>query len=198
LDSWLIFFLCLSKIIKGLGLGYVLNKEDAEKAQRKDAESFEMNDAKAQGIILGYLSDGAVQLIRDCATMHEMIARLQQQYESSSASSVLLCFNKALDLSYKPGENMSDHLGKLNGLVNQIRSAGDITIDKLHVVLMLRSIPCTEDWNATITNLKAYNEAELTKEKVARVLTERATELSKSKTDRLAAPVSKTFVIRPP
>jgi hypothetical protein len=197
-DSWPIFFLRLSKIIKGLGLGYVLNKEDAEKAKRKDAESFEMNDAKAQGIILGFLSDGAVQLIGDCATTHEMIARLQQQYESSSTSSVLLRFNKALDLSYKPGENMSDHLGKLNGLVNQIRSAGDITIDKLHVVLMLRSIPCTEDWNATITNLKAYNEVELTKEKVTRVLTERATELSKSKTDRLAAPVSETFVIRPP
>jgi hypothetical protein len=117
-DSWPIFFLRLSKIIKGLGLGYVFNKEDAEKAKRKDAESFEMNDAKAKGIILSYLSDGAVQLIGDCATTHEMITRLQQQYESSSASSVLLRFNKALDLSYKPGENMSDHLGKLNGLVN--------------------------------------------------------------------------------
>jgi hypothetical protein len=197
-DSWPMFFLCLSKIIKGLGLGYVLNKEDAEKAKRKDAESFEMYDAKAQGIILGYLSDGAVQLIGDCATTHEMIARLQQQYESSSASSVLLRFNKALDLSYKPGDNMSDHLGKLNGLVNQIRSAGDINIDKLHVVLMLRSIPCTEDWHATVTNLKAYNEAELTKEKVARVLTERATELTKSKIDRPGAVASETFVVRPP
>jgi hypothetical protein len=49
--SWPIFFLRLSKIIKGLGLGYVLNKEDAKKAKRKDVESFEMNDAKAQGII---------------------------------------------------------------------------------------------------------------------------------------------------
>jgi hypothetical protein len=92
---------------------------------------------------------------------------------------------------------MSDHPGKLNGLVNQIRSAGN-TIDKLHVVLMLLSIPCTEDWNATITNLKAYNEVKLTKEKVARLLTERATELSKSKTDHLAACVSETFVICPP
>jgi hypothetical protein len=93
------FYLRLSKIITGLGLGHVLKQEDAKKAKKKDAESFEMNDAKAQGIILGYLSDGAVQLIRDCATTHEMIARLQQQYESSSASSVLLRFNKALDLS---------------------------------------------------------------------------------------------------
>jgi hypothetical protein len=61
LDSWPIFFLHLSKIIKGLGLGYVLNKEDAEKAKRKDAESFEMNDAKAKGIILSYLSDVRIE-----------------------------------------------------------------------------------------------------------------------------------------
>jgi hypothetical protein len=186
-DSWPMFFLCLSKIIKGLVLGYVIKQEDAEKAKRKDAESFETNDAKVQGIVLSYLSDGAAHLIEDCATMHEMIARLQQQYESSSALFVLLRFNKALDLSYKPNDNMSDHLRKLNGLVNQIRSAGDINIDKLHVVLMLRSIPCTEDWHATVTNLKAYNEAELTKEKVARVLIERAMELSKSKIDRPGA-----------
>jgi hypothetical protein len=113
-------------------------------------------------------------------------------------ASVLLHFNKALDLSYKPGDNMLDHLGKLNGLVNQIRSAGDITIDKLQVVLMLPSIPCTEDWNATVTNLKAYNKANLTKENVARMLTERATEQSKSKTDCPEPSVSETFVIHPP
>jgi hypothetical protein len=37
-DSWPMFFLRLSKIIKGLGLGYVIKQEDAEKAKRKDAE----------------------------------------------------------------------------------------------------------------------------------------------------------------
>jgi hypothetical protein len=45
------FFLHLSKIIKGLGLGYVIKQEDAKKAKKKDAESFEMNDAKVQGIV---------------------------------------------------------------------------------------------------------------------------------------------------
>jgi hypothetical protein len=107
-----------------------------------------------------------------------MVGRLTAQYESSSASSVLFRFNKALDLSYQEGENMSDHLGKLNSLVNQIKSAGDITIDKLHVVLMLRSIPESQNWKAVIENLKAQDEGELTKEKVARILTERAAELS--------------------
>jgi hypothetical protein len=43
---------------------------------------------------------------------------------------------------------------------------------------MLRSIPETSNWKAVIENLKAQDEADLTKEKVARVLTERAAELA--------------------
>jgi hypothetical protein len=159
-----------------------------------------MQRCKELSSAISLVAHGAAHLIEDCVTTHEMIARLQQQYESSSASSVLLHFNKALDLSYKPGDNMSDHLGKLNGLVNQIRSARDITINKLHVVLMLRSLPQNDDWHATVTNLKAYNEddVDLTKEKVARVLTERAMELSKSKIVCPGVLAGETFVVHPP
>ena len=46
---------------------------------------------------------------------------------------------------------------------------------------MLRSIPQTVEWRAVIENLKAQDEGSLTKERVARVLTERAMEL-RSKT----------------
>jgi hypothetical protein len=82
-----------------------------------------------------------------------------------------------LDLNYDEDTEMSDHLGKLNALVNQIQSSGDLTIDKLHVVLMLRSIPQNDRWNGVVTNLKAIDEKELTKEKVARMLTEQSMEL---------------------
>jgi hypothetical protein len=37
----------------------LLLQEDAEKAKKKDAE---MNDAKVQGIVLSYLSDGAAHM----------------------------------------------------------------------------------------------------------------------------------------
>jgi hypothetical protein len=43
---------------------------------------------------------------------------------------------------------------------------------------MLKSIPESQNWKAVIKNLKAQDEGELTKEKVARILTERAAELS--------------------
>jgi hypothetical protein len=63
---------------------------------------------------------------------------------------------------------------------------------------MLQSIPQKEDWNALVTNLKAHNEDDLTKEKVAQVLTESAKELSKLKIDCPEASSSKRFVVCPP
>jgi hypothetical protein len=93
-----------------------------------------------------------------------MVRRLMAQNDSSSAS---------------------DHyLGKLNSLVNQIKSAGDITIENPHMVLLLRSIPETSNWKAVIENLKAQDEADLTKDKVARLLREREAELAIKKVNK--------------
>jgi hypothetical protein len=164
--------------VKGHHSYYVVRKDKSTKAQLIDPESFSKIDRWGQMILLGSLSEGASYLVQDWNTTYKMVKRMMAQYDSSSASSVLFKFNKAPDLSYQEGSNMSDHLGKLNSLINQIKSAGDITIENLHVVLMLRSIPETSNWKAVIENLKAQDEADLTKEKVARVLTERAAELA--------------------
>jgi hypothetical protein len=84
-----------------------------------------------------------------------MVQRLKSQYHSSSAASIVFKLDQALDLNCNEDTEMSDHLGKLNALVNQIQSSGDLTIDKLHVVLMHRSIPQNDRWNRVVTNLKA-------------------------------------------
>ena len=179
--AWPVFFLRFKKALKGAGLLHVINEAEAAAAEKADLKSFSKEDAKVQSMLLNQLSDATVHLIEDCETALQMVSRLQEQYESSSAASVLFKFNKALDLTYRGEMEMSDHLGELNSLVNQIRKSGNIDIDKLHVVLMLRSIPLNDDWSAVITNLKAQNEADLTKDRVARVLTERAMELKVAK-----------------
>ena len=181
-ENWPIFLFKFKKAVKSIGLSHLLTENGVKASKATDTVKHEKDDAKVQSMLLNLLSDGAVHLIEDCEDAFDMVRRLQAQYESSSASSILFRFNKALDLTYKEGTKMADHLGELNSLVNQIRAAGDITIDKLHVILMLRSIPQSEQWRAVVTNLKAQDEEDLTKEKVARVLTERALELGEKGT----------------
>jgi hypothetical protein len=131
-EAWPLYYLWL----KSKGASFLLRKDESTNAQLKDPESFSKTDGWGQIILLGSLSEGALYLVQDWNTTYKMVERLLAQYDSSSASSVLFKFNKALDLVYQEGSNMSDHLGNLNSIVNQIKSAGDITIENLHVVLM--------------------------------------------------------------
>jgi hypothetical protein len=184
-ESWPTFWLKFQKYAKGLGLYHLLTEDGSKAAKLKDSADFDKNDHQLQTMLVGTLSEGAVHLVEYCESTYDMVQRLQSHYHSSSAASIVFKLDQALDLNYDEDTEMSDHLGKLNALVNQIQSSGDLTIDKLHVVLMLRSIPQNDRWNVVVTNLKAIDEKELTKEKAARLLTERSMELkAKSKTPR--------------
>jgi hypothetical protein len=170
-ELWPTFWLKFQKYAIGLGL------EDGSKAAKlKDLADFDKKDHQLQISLVGTLSEGAVHLVEYCESMYDMVQHLQSQYHSSSASSTVFKLNQALDLNYDEDTKMSDHLGKLNALVNQIQSSGDLTINKLHVVLMLISVPRNDRWNRVIVNLKAMDEKELTKERVASMLMEQSME----------------------
>jgi hypothetical protein len=104
----------------------------------KDSADFDKNDHQLQTLLVRTmtLSEGAVHLVEYCESMYDMVQRLKSQYHSSSAASIVFKLDQTLDLNYDEDTKMSDHLGKLNALINQIQSSGDLTIDKLHVVLM--------------------------------------------------------------
>jgi hypothetical protein len=176
------------KYAKGLGLYHLLTEDGSKAAKLKDSADFDKNDHQLKTLLVGTLSEGAVHLVEYCESTYDMVQRLKSQYHSSSAASIVFKLDQALDLNYYEDTKMSDHLGKLNALVNQIQTSGDLMIDKLHVVLMLRSIPQNDRWNGVVTNLKAKDEKELTKEKVARMLTERTMELKA----KLKTPTHKT------
>ena len=76
---------------------------------------------------------------------------------------------------------MSTHIGQINSLINQIKKAGGLDLDKLHMVILLRSMPTTDNWNVVVTSLKSRDEKDLTKEVIIKALTEQADDLSRGK-----------------
>ena len=58
-------------------------------------------------------------------------------------------------------------------------------MEKLHVVVTLQSMLKVPEWNTFVTSLKAQGEAQLTRENVARALTEQAEELRCKTTQEL-------------
>ena len=72
------------------------------------------------------------------------------------------CLSKSLDLRYSDGSKMADTV--------------TTCINKLHVILMIRSIPQNEDCKAVMENLR-----DLMKDKVAQIVIEWAMELEYTK-----------------
>ena len=136
------------------------------------------NDTKVCSLFINKLSDEALSIVEDLPMAFLMVKCMREQFQSNTAASALSRLDRLLDIEYKQGSEISTHLGTVNALMNQIRNAGGIDLDKLHVVILLRSMPRTAEWSGVITSLKALNEAELTKEKVARTFTETADEIA--------------------
>jgi hypothetical protein len=139
------------------------------------------DSAKVKSYLVNKLPDSSVNLIRDKETAFKMFEALTNQYESNTMASSVSRLDRLLDSLYKEGSDISSHIGNISALITQIREAGGLDMDKLHVVVLLRSMPKTSDWSTTVTALKMMDEGTLTKEKVARVLTERARDLKESK-----------------
>ena len=165
LDQWPIFYMKLKFYLESKGLLHLI--EGTEKKPTSPVE-----DATAKMYITSRLRDSVVHIVYGCATAREMIETLKRHYESQSAMSLLGKMDQLLDLSFKPGDDMASHLGMISHLTNQIYEAGGLDKDKLQMVIMLRSMPNTDDWRAAVGALKAQSEKELSKEKVATVLTE--------------------------
>jgi hypothetical protein len=126
-------------------------------------------------------SNDVLNLVKDASNAYKMFSILENQFESITMASSVTRLDRLLDLEYKGDVDIAVHLGRINTLINQIRDAGGLELDKLHLVIILRSLPKNADWSTLVTTLKTQEADSLTKEKVNRLITERASELNDGK-----------------
>ena len=192
INKWPTFLLKFRTMLESKDLLYIIDRKDDsfglvnesadEKATRIDqGKSRVKNDAKVRSLFINKLSEDAISLVEDLTTAFDMVQRLVSQYQSTSAASVISRLDKLLDISYKQGSEMSSHIGSINALINQIKKAGGLDLDKLHMVILLRSMPKVDNWNVLVTSLKSKEEKDLNKDMIIKSLTEMADEFARDK-----------------
>jgi hypothetical protein len=187
INKWPMFVMKFKTMLEYKELGHIIERdsdpavpgESTEERAHREAlsKTRTKDDARVRGFLINKLSEATLTLVEDCTTAYEMMQRLESQYRSTSAASVISRLDKLLDIKYKPGEEISLHVGEINSLIYQIKKAGGLDLEKLHIVMLLKSMPKNDDWNVVVTNLKSMDEATLTKERIVKSLTERADEL---------------------
>ena len=134
-----------------------------------------INDARVRGLFINKLNDDALSLVEDCKSAYDMMMRLHRQFLSDSAASSLSRLDRLLDVKYEAGMDMSIHIGKVNSIITEIKANGGLDLEKLHAVIMLRSVrDAGPAFVSVVAALKAQEEGTLTTEKINRQLTETA------------------------
>ena len=172
----------------------VYGESVTEKSTREaQAVTRRKDDVLVRGWLVNKLGETGLKLVQDKGTAYLMWKTLQDQFESHSAASALSRIDTLLDIKYT-GQEISQHLAEVNQLISLIRSSGGLDIEKLHVVVLLRSFPKNQDWNIVIESLKTIDEGTLTVEKVYRAVSDRAHELNRSRNGSRLGGTSTTAV----
>ena len=139
-------------------------------------------DARVQSWLLAKLPNNLVQLVQNCETASEMREKLESQFSANTAASSLLRLEQLLDATYSDDVEIGTHLSKINGLVARLKDNGGFDIDKLHLVIILRSMPKTDAWAPMIQALKTQKADSLTVNHVTAAITQHAHEMTVART----------------
>jgi len=183
--NWPLFYARIELYLQSKSLGQVIEKEidlsplsaKSNEVDFKAREKLILDDLKARSYIVNKLNADAFNLIRAEKSAYSILSKLKEHYQSESASSVLVRFDKLLDLRYDSSKSLISHVAEINSQILQLKDSGNFDWDKLHILILLRSMPKNQDWSSTITSLKVQ-EKELSKEKVIRILQDTETELN--------------------
>ena len=166
-ESWPDFIFKFRIYLNAKKLHYVI--EDSSTSGTVATTKRNEDDFKVQSLLLNKISSEALGLIRHCTTAKEMIDTLQAQFSATSTASVLYHLDRLLDMKYDG--NAASYLSSVNRVVKQIEDAGGIDLKKLHVIVLLRGMPKTPEWLSVVNPLMNEKD-ELSKERVARIITE--------------------------
>ena len=183
--AWPHFMLKFRTLLESKDLLHIVDRDDDDvcdddsEATRilKAAQrvSRPINDARVRGLFINKLNDDALSLVEDCKSAYDMMMRLHRQFLSDSAASSLSRLDRLLDVKYEAGMDMSIHIGKVNSIITEIKANGGLDLEKLHAVIMLRSVrDAGPAFVSVVAALKAQEEGTLTTEKINRQLTETA------------------------
>ncbi|KAJ3344405.1 hypothetical protein HDU83_005258 [Entophlyctis luteolus] len=162
-ESWASFYLKIKLYLESRDLLYIILREedsikpdgetDSARSQReKEALTRSRDDIRVRSLLVNKMSDDALKMVGNEPSAYKMIEVLRSHFMSQSAASVLLRLV---------------HVANINSAIQNLKDCGPLDWDKLHQVMLLRSMPKTGEWSQIVTALKTQEDS-LTKEKIIR------------------------------
>ena len=123
---------------------------------------------QASNIIVSTLGDQALRVVRSViAKPSVMLSKLDKRYDSKTTASRILRMTELVSMRYTNiRDDMSVHIDKMAGLVEQLRSMGTTMDDTLAIGILVSSIEVTE-LLAVTASIKTLAESDINWEAVS-------------------------------
>lgn len=129
-------------------------------AAAEGLEKFQKMDNKASNVIISFIHDDLLDLIREKTTAKEIWTALENVYAKKSVSSQTFVRKQLARLKMTEGESVKDHLKVFDELVRQLKSAGAKLEEADMVSQLFVTLP--ESYDPLVTALENLGAKELT------------------------------------
>ncbi|KAJ3060233.1 hypothetical protein HDU99_006008, partial [Rhizoclosmatium hyalinum] len=87
-----------------------------------------------------------------------MLEYLECQYDTSTTNNRVQLREELMSMKYKPLTDMPTHLGNIQGLITHLHGMTPNASQKdEHIVLILQSLPASDNWKMLVTMLHSSN-----------------------------------------
>ncbi|KAK8921663.1 hypothetical protein KSP39_PZI019972 [Platanthera zijinensis] len=120
-------------------------------ASVKDDEEWKKMDRKAVGFIRQWLDDSVFHHVSTETSAQALWKKLEALYERKTAGNKAFLIRKLVNLKYREGSQMTEHLNLAQSIINQLESMKITLEDELQALMVLSSLP--ESWETLVVSL---------------------------------------------
>ncbi|CAN0846213.1 Retrovirus-related Pol polyprotein from transposon TNT 1-94 [Linum grandiflorum] len=123
----------------------------SEKPEDKTEKEWEVLHRKAVAIIRQWIDQSIFHHVAKDTRADELWQKLESMYERQSAQNKASLIRRVVNLKYKDGHSVTEHLSDFQGLVNQLTTMKLALDDEVQALLLLSSLP--DSWETLVVSL---------------------------------------------
>ena len=126
---------------------------ERDKGRPKGTKDEDWNkfNRKAVGVIRQWIDDNVFYHVFTKTSAYDLRKKLEELYDQKSATSKAFLLRKLVNLKYKEGGSVAEHLNDMKSIVNQLASMKIVFDDELQALIVLSSL--LESWKTLVVTV---------------------------------------------
>jgi hypothetical protein len=121
------------------------------KPDAKTDDEWNKLNRKAVGHIKQWVDQSVFHHVAKEANAYLLLLKLESLYERQTAQNKAFMIRRLVNLKYKDGQSVTEHLSNFQGLLNELSTMKLVLDDNVQALLMLSSLP--DSWETLVVSL---------------------------------------------